>query len=313
MDVMAWTRSPDDHARGSVIAVDWSGAADDRGVNLWLAHCIDGELVELSGGWRRAEVIDRIVVLAEAHPGSIVGLDFSFGFPRWFAKQRGWSTAAETWVDVGVCGETWLRDCPRPFWGRPGCRRGDEEQFRVTEREIAEKWSVRPSSTFQIGGAGSVGTGSIRGMPHLLTLMDAGCAIWPFVAVSKPKTGSGPRQASVATPLATVVEMYPRLLTGPVVKRRREARERLLAGITGVTTSRTHSRLLEVAGSTEDAFDAAVSAIRMCAYVAVDDGLGVQIPANVEGRIWEPPFSSEPAEPPSPRDSGVPACRNGDV
>ena len=41
----------------SVIAVDWSGAADDRGENVWLAHCVDGELVELRNGWRRAEIV----------------------------------------------------------------------------------------------------------------------------------------------------------------------------------------------------------------------------------------------------------------
>ena len=55
---------------------------------------------------------------------------------------------------------------------------------------------------FQIGGAGAVGTGSIRGMPHLLTLADSGFTIWPFVSGGLP----------------TVVEIYPRALTGPVNK-----------------------------------------------------------------------------------------------
>ena len=43
--------------------------------------------------------------------------------------------------------------------------------------------SVRPKSTFQIGGAGAVGTGSLRGMPHLLTLREAGCAVWPSMCL----------------------------------------------------------------------------------------------------------------------------------
>jgi hypothetical protein len=33
---------------------------------------------------------------------------------------------------------------------------------------------------FQIGGAGAVGTDSVRGTPHLLTLAKAGFSIWPF-------------------------------------------------------------------------------------------------------------------------------------
>ena len=265
----------------SVIAVDWSGAVDDRGENLWLAHCVDGELVELRNGWRRAAVVERIITLAGAYPGSIVGLDFSFAFPRWFAEERGWLTHLDMWRDVRSLGEGWLRDCPLPFWGRPGRKRGDEEQFRETEREIAARWAVRPKSTFQIGGAGAVGTGSVRGMPHLLTLEEAGCAIWPFAV------------ESATASLATVVEMYPRLLTGPVVKRRREARDLMLAAMAETAAagaSATHRRLMDVAATSEDAFDAAMSAIHMHAYVSGSAGPGVPMPGNVtiEGRVWEP-------------------------
>ncbi len=268
----------------SVIAVDWSGAADDRGENVWLAHCVDGELVELRNGWRRAEIVDRVTTLASSYPDSVVGLDFSFGFPGWFAAEHGWSTAVDMWADVRDSGEKWLRCCPQPFWGRPGHRRGPEEQFRVTEREVAQRWSVRPSSTFQIGGAGSVGTGSIRGMPHLLSLAEAGCAIWPFTATS-----------ALPMPAATVVEMYPRLFTGPVVKRRRSPRELVLATLPSPGgTHIAHERLLELAAISEDAFDAAVSAIRMHAYLSVGLGNLVTSPpapvcCRIEGAIWEPP------------------------
>lgn len=260
----------------SVIAVDWSGAADDRGASLWLAHCVDGELVELRNGWRRGAVVERIISLAEVHPGSIVGLDFSFAFPRWFAVDQGWSTHLDMWSDVRSLGEAWLRECPLPFWGRPGRKRGVEEQYRETERDIAARWSVRPKSTFQIGGAGAVGTGSVRGMPHLLTLGEAGCAIWPFVCESD------------VAPLATVVEMYPRLLTGPVVKRRRDAREEMLTGMIVEGASATHRGLMELAATSEDAFDAAVSAIRMHAYLSDGSGVPGPVTATIEGRVWEP-------------------------
>ena len=67
-------------------------------------------------------------------------------------------------------------------------------------------------STFQIGGAGSVGTGSLRGMPHLRRLRQAGFSIWPFHSASP----------------WTVMEIYPRLLTGPVHKSSHEHRARYL-------------------------------------------------------------------------------------
>jgi catechol 2,3-dioxygenase-like lactoylglutathione lyase family enzyme len=61
---------------------------------------------------------------------------------------------------------------------------------------------------FQIGGAGAVGTGSLRGMQHLADLAHAGFSIWPF---DRP-----------GWPLA--VEIYPRLFTPGVVKSRHRAR-----------------------------------------------------------------------------------------
>jgi hypothetical protein len=63
---------------------------------------------------------------------------------------------------------------------------------------------VRAKSTFQTNGNGTVGTGSIRGMPYLAVLRAAGFAIWPFDAAAS----------------RTVVEIYPaelrRRASGPV-------------------------------------------------------------------------------------------------
>src|SRR5918996_403650 len=100
-------------------------------------------------------------------------------------------------------GERLLAACDEPFWGRPGKPNPHPKDrlYRRTEREEGEGVA---KSVFQIGGAGAVGTGSIRGMPHLLTLSALGFAVWPFAE------GGWPR----------VVEIYPRLLTGPVNKGR---------------------------------------------------------------------------------------------
>ena len=138
-------------------------------------------------------------------PGVVVGFDFSFSLPEWFLHQRGYAERARA-----------LGRRPRPTAKRgcatasprSGVDRGDRrpdlpEHLRRTEAELAAVGGIRPKSSFQIGGAGSVGTGSVRGFPALARLQDAGFAIWPFDAPARP-------------PVA--VEIWPRALTGPVVK-----------------------------------------------------------------------------------------------
>jgi hypothetical protein len=117
-------------------------------------------------------------------------------------------------------------------------------------------------SVFQIGGAGAVGTGSLRGWPLLRRLRAAGFSVWPF---------DPPR-------LPMAVEVFPRLLTGPVVKSRREAREAYL---------RSRDWPPEAA-VTEDAFDAAVSALVMSAHAMALSTLPAERDGQMrrEGRIW---------------------------
>ena len=128
---------------------------------------------------------------------------------------------------------------------------------------------IRPKSVFQIGGAGAVGTGSIRGMPVLQQLSEHGFSIWPFSDLTPPG----------------VIEIYPRLLTAAVNKSQRAHRERHLK--TGFPAC---DRLIDEAVSSEDAFDAAVSALVMSRHVeslttlrAARDSL-----ARLEGAIWSP-------------------------
>ena len=155
--------------------------------------------------------------------------------------------------------ESWLRDCPPPFWGRRGRRRGPEPQLRLTELTARTAKSV-----FQLGGAGSVGTGSLRGFPLLRRLRREGFAVWPF---DEPRL-----------PLA--LEIFPRLLTGPVRKSRPEARRSYLQQRGWPTR----------AAASEDAFDAAVSALRMRARADLLRDLGPERDPvyRREGRIWSP-------------------------
>ena len=266
-----------------VIAVDWSGARTGAKSRIWLAEICSGRLTRLESGRDRDELIAYLIEVACTDPDLVVGLDFAFSFPRWFAEGEGATSIEEVWDLVSKEGEQWLSDCKPPFWGRRGKPRPDlREHYRRTERCAAETKDVNPKSVFQIGGAGAVGTGSIRGMPYLAKLAEAGFSIWPFHgAQPRPPLEAEPRQ----TPL--VIEIYPRLLTGPVTKsdfckRRAHLTDNCLPEIGGGLACK--------AASSEDAFDAAVSAVEMSRHLDEIVALSQsQDPVErIEGAIWWP-------------------------
>ncbi len=253
-----------------VIAVDWSGRATGEAEYIWAATVRDGLLVDLWNGRSRDEVTQWLLGLVDDGP-LVVGLDFAFSFPRWWCEQSGWASAEDAWKATAASGEAWLAAATWPFWGRPGAARDlpSEERLRRTEAEV--RGSAK--SVFQIGGAGAVGTGSIRGMPELLQLAGAGFAIWPFHASGE----------------ATVVEIYPRALTldGSVRKSRWSDRH---AYLTGAAFRGQPDGLLERAAGSEDAFDAAISALTMSAHSGALANLRASQDPDyaIEGRIWTP-------------------------
>ncbi|MEZ4334226.1 MAG: hypothetical protein R3F35_20940 [Myxococcota bacterium] len=264
------------------IAVDWSGA---RGATarLALAEARDGRLERIECFRDRARVHAAIVARRRSAPRIVVGLDFSFSLPAWYVRRLGLDDAAALWRHVDAEGERWLQDCPWPFWGRPGRKRPDlETPLRRTESEVAARLkrigpSPRPKSTFQIGGAGAVGTGSIRGMPHLSRLRAEGFAVWPFESAGRE----------------TVIELYPRALTGPVVKRRPASRAAHLASL----RPRIPAALERTMIASEDAFDAGLAALAMstCGAALLDLPSGDAVD-RIEGRIWMPEERSAAAE-----------------
>jgi hypothetical protein len=254
-----------------VVAVDWSGARTGAALRIWVAHARHGRLLELSNGRSRQQVIEHVVHLKAGNPaGLVVGFDFSFSLPAWFLRQRGHASASDLWREVAEHGEEWLADCRPPFWGKAGDRRPRlEAHLRRTEAG-AVVGGVRAKSTFQIRGAGTVGTGSIRGMPFLCDLQQAGFSIWPFDAPSN----------------WTVIELYPRLCTGPVRKGDAVARAEYL-GQSGWALSPEQE---DAAITSEDAFDAAVSALCMDEHVVELQALPPLSNEldRLEGRIWDP-------------------------
>lgn len=252
-----------------VVAVDWSGAATGARHRIRVAEVVDGVLVSVEGGRDRAEVVEHVADLAArartGGPRLVVGFDFSFGLPAWFAGAHGCPDLPAVWELVAREGEGWLRDCPPPFWGRPGTRRPPADPARPLWRDTELASSYRPSSTFQIGGAGAVGTGSLRGMPWLPRLRAAGAAVWPV-------DPAGP---------ATVVEIYPREHTGPVVKSDPAARRDHT-----VADGRVPAHLLADVVATEDAFDAAFSALAMAGHAGELTTLRAR--GGLEGEVWRP-------------------------
>jgi di/tripeptidase len=271
-------------ASARAIAIDWSGDLAGGHKKIWLAEAVRGDLVRLESGRRREAIAELLIEAAERDPRLIVGLDFAFSLPAWFLAERGLRTAPDLWALVAEEGEAWLRACLPPFWGRPGTRRPTLDparpEFRRTELEVPAIAGTRPKSVFQIGGAGAVGTGSLRGMPLLHRLHPQGFAIWPFDPPAWP----------------LVVEIYPRLLTDRVVKSNRAACEDYL---------RRHypglsPRWLQPAAASEDAFDAAVSALVMAEHLPALSALpSLADPmTRLEGLIWYPSWQVSAASTP---------------
>ena len=259
-----------------VLAVDWSGSLTGAKARTWLAEAVDpGHLEHLAP----VHGNDLVSMLFSRDSQTVLGLDFAFAFPAWFMHQLGCQTAHDLWRLAAEAGEGWLLRCDPPFWGRPGRPRPLDDglalralpALRRTELQVPS----RPKSVFQIGGAGSVGTGSIRGMPLLLALHEAGAHIWPFDPPGGP----------------LVLEIYPRLLTGPVNKSDPSAREAFLRA-RYPDLDRLH---FDAAAASEDAFDAAVSALVMLAHRDDLSALPDESDAlmRLEGRIWHPYWRAE--------------------
>lgn len=266
-----------------IVAVDWSGRVDAVGQrrHIWAGVWTGGK-VTLEAGRTREELVTWLTGMARETPRMVVSLDCCFSFPAWFLVEHGCATVFEFWKKVAEGhGERWLsRECEEVardarFWGAPHKRPGEfcgenlHRSMRLTDMDnkitpkllegdpdrAAKVKGITPKSPFQIGGAGSVGTGSLRAMPFLLRLREAGFRVWPFES----------SRLATAKPQPLLVEMYTRLLTGAVAKSNEAARATYLAakkktdamytGLSGVAVRH--------ALSSEDAFDALVSVLEM--------------------------------------------------
>ncbi len=273
-----------------LVAVDWSGRVDAAGQrrHIWAAIWTASEKggnITLEAGRTREEIILWLIGLARETPRMVVSVDCCFSFPAWFLAEHNCTIVFDFWRHVAAGqGERWLaRECEEiardeRFWGAPHkrpaqfCGEHLHRSMRLTDMDnkitprllegdperAAKVRGITPKSPFQIGGSGSVGTGSLRAMPFLLRLHEAGFRIWPFESAALH--GKKPQ------PL--LIEMYTRLMTGAVKKSNPEARKLYLDAKRKTDEHyRNLSRdTLAKALASEDAFDALVSVIEMLRY-----------------------------------------------
>ena len=303
-----------------VVAVDWSG---DKGpgqrkkiwAGVWTAAT---GRVTLESGRSRVELMEWLVELAGETPRMVVGVDCCFSFPAWFLREHGCGTVVDFWRKVAAGqGERWLaRECEdvardERFWGAPHkrpeqfCGAGLRRSMRMTDMEnkfapqllatdperAAKVKGITPKSPFQIGGSGSVGTGSLRAMPFLLTLREAGFRIWPFEGAA----------IGAKKPAPLLVEMYTRLLTGAVAKSNGEARKAYLAAKRRADAayaglySKLPRAVVAKAYASEDAFDALVCCVEMVRCAGEFAGLRATRDEvlRLEGITWRPGVAEE--------------------
>ena len=300
-----------------VVAVDWSG---DKGpgqrkkiwAGVWTRAAGRGSAgkVILENGRSREELAAWLIAMAAETPRMVVGIDCCFSYPAWFLREHGCAGVFDFWQHVAAGqGERWLgigcteaeRDLR--FWGRPHKRptqfsgEGYASMMRRTDMEnkveqalaggdparAALMRGIQPKSPFQVGGSGSVGTGSLRAMEWLLKLRDAGFRVWPF---------EDAELAAKADTKPLLVEMYTRLLTGPVAKSNATARIAYLKlrrkqDALYAALSRT---VVAKAEGSEDGFDALVCCVEMVRHRAEFAALKATTneTLRLEGETWRP-------------------------
>ena len=308
-----------------VVAVDWSG---DKGAGqrkkiwagVWTRAAGSGKVgtvcegsVRLESGRTREELIEWLLEMAAETPAMVVGMDCCFSYPAWFLREHGCGSVVEFWRHVAAGhGERWLgttceeRERDVRFWGRPHKRpaefsgEGYARMMRRTDWEnkveqgleggdaarAALMKGIQPKSPFQIGGSGSVGTGSLRAMEWLLKLWEGGFRVWPFEDAAL--------EGVEARPL--LVEMYTRLLTGPVAKSNAVARAEYLR-VRKKADAELYEGLprgvVEKARGSEDGFDALVCCLEMVRWQREFAGLRATKDAGLrlEGITWRPGVS----------------------
>jgi hypothetical protein len=261
-----------------VIAVDWSGAREPAGA-LAVAE-VRGEATGIDAAvWMPASREETTaLLLARARTERVaIGLDFAFSYPRWFVERQRCADGVSLWRRVSARGERWLAEMPPPFsrtqLARTSVAARGLPLFRATELALSVGARVTPKSAFQIGGSGQVGMSTRRGIPFLLLLQAAGCAIWPFDVPASDQS--------------VVLEIYPRAVYGGAVAKADAAQR---AAWLDARAPHLATATRDAAARGDHAFDALASALALwdarAALATLPDARGEV--ERLEGRIWTP-------------------------
>jgi precorrin-8X/cobalt-precorrin-8 methylmutase len=225
-----------------IVVVDWSANSTPKvgADSIWIADD-DGATVDCHNPATRSAAFDHLVSIVEAgrHRQTLIGVDMSLGYPGGTAEALGlsgvpwestWALLAATINDgadnrnnrfeVAAALNERMGAPPGPFWGRPASADPDARltakrpsrstdtppPWRIVEQRLRHE-GRRPSSAWQLLGAGSVGSQMLVGIPvveRLRRLAPEHVEVWPFTTgLVAPQRRPG---------LVVVAEVWPTLV-----------------------------------------------------------------------------------------------------
>lgn len=234
-----------------IAVVDWSAASRLRkGANaIWIAQtgADRTQCINPPGRLAAASLLSALVTETLGDGGRLlIGVDFALGFPAGFAGPltgRAEALAVWEWLATRIRDDTTNRnnrfavaaEANRafpglgPFWFRPAARdlpdlplRGSARHGQsLAEYRVVDARAGGAQPVWKLGGAGSVGSQTLTGLPVLWRLRAAfpgQVAVWPFEEIAQARV--------------VLAEVYPSLL-------RREIAAVMTAAARGGTRSVT--------------------------------------------------------------------------
>ncbi len=222
------------------VAVDWSAhSTPKRGRDsIWIA-VVDGAELSVSNPSTRALAQRCLVELVASDPltRTMIGVDFSLGYPAGTAAALGlpgrpWDSMGDLLsgsivdddhnvnnrFEVASAINARITATGAPFWGCPPSRGGHTltvtkpasfaplGEWRAVETALREQ-GCRPFSSWQLLGAGAVGSQSLLGIPMIRRLSAQFAdrvSVWPFT--------TGLRAPTVDPGTVVIAEVWPSLL-----------------------------------------------------------------------------------------------------
>jgi hypothetical protein len=254
------------------VVVDWSANSTPKTGrdSIWIAVRHGAGMSTHNPATRHAaEAI--LLDLLDSSARTLVGVDFSLGLPAGTAVALGrsdWSSTAALLCELVTDDERNANNRfdvaaelnrrigfdTGPFWGCPPSGRsaclastkpesfGPLGEWRRAEQVVRDQ-GRRPFSSWQLLGAGAVGSQSLLGIPMVVRLVQAlgeRGAVWPFTTGLRPPT-PGPGAVVVA-------EVWPSLF--PLDQRPGEVRD-----AAQVRCTADHLARLDAAGALRELFD----------------------------------------------------------